>query len=145
MAKEITILQADTNTERTAILQRAFAVFGRAVNVVEFDSMTGLNDFIFGNNKSKQPGNKFYVLFLNLALGDDSITMLTKIKSDKQWQQMPIIILGPANQDDTVKTCHNLGCNVYLNDPETTDQYAEVMNAIAKFLYIVRMPIIKQH
>lgn len=143
MINEITILLAEDTKEHAAILRREFAIFGHAVNFIEFDDMASLGDFLFSSDKAKQHKNKTYVLLLKLAPTSDEIAMLTKIEADERWQQMPIIAFGPADHDDTVKLCHDLGCSVYLNDPETTEQYAEVAKAIAKFLYIVRLPKIK--
>ena len=145
MYNGITVLLTETIKERTAILQRAFAVCDHTVNIIEFDEINGLDDFLFGNDKSEQPDNRAYVLFLNLTPVSDGIALLTKIKADEQWQQMPIIVFGPTDENDAVKLCHNLGCSVYLNDPETTDQYTKVVNAIVGFLCIVRIPTIKKY
>lgn len=68
------------------------------------------------------------LILLDINLPDISgIDLLTKIKRDSRFRQIPVVILTGSNVDDDIQKSYDLGASTYLVKPISNDALMLVM------------------
>ncbi|MDX2109111.1 MAG: response regulator [Verrucomicrobiota bacterium] len=58
------------------------------------------------------------VILLDLKLPKiDGLSVLEKIKADKRFQMIPVVVLTTSNEDNDLKRAYQLGANSYIRKP----------------------------
>ena len=70
----------------------------------------------------------------------DGVEVLRQIKSDKQTEHIPVIMLTTTDDPREVQRCYELGCSVYITKPVSYDDFVEAIKRLGLFLAIVDVP-----
>lgn len=68
------------------------------------------------------------------------IEVLEKIKSDKNTQSIPVIILTSSKEDPDIKKCYALGANSYIVKPVESDNFFLAMKELGLYWMILNQP-----
>lgn len=111
--------------------------FNRIPNPVYFaSSRTEAFDYLSSihyhpsRNQNRLPG----VIILNYKVaGDNSLQILTALKSDPVYQQIPVIVFSDEETEEDMDACYALGCNGYFKIPNTSEGFNSVVKVIYDF------------
>ena len=93
--KEVLILVAEEDEGRFSVISRTLQRAGLRNDIVRLADGQEVLDFlsIDGDGRKRKAG-KEYILFLNTDIGKvDGVTVLEKIKGDKDLKKIPVIML----------------------------------------------------
>ena len=80
------------------------------------------------------------LLDLNLPKKDGR-AVLAEIKSDKDLQRIPVVILTSSQAEEDILKTYNLHANCYITKPIDLNQFIKVVQAIEEFWFnIVKLP-----
>lgn len=80
------------------------------------------NEAISGLDKLAKEKKLPNLILLDINLPDISgIDLLTRIKSDPRFSQIPVVILTGSNVDDDIQRSYDLGARTYLVKPISND------------------------
>ncbi|MCC3495036.1 MAG: response regulator [Microcoleus sp. PH2017_16_JOR_D_A] len=66
---------------------------------------------------------------------------LTSIRSDPQFQQIPVVILTTSHRSGDILLCYRLGANSFISKPVTFQGLVEVMKTLCQYWFeIVSLP-----
>ncbi len=129
MDREIRIVLVEDNIEDAAITKRVLKHNNLNKDLVVAtngqEAMQALQSMIKGNLPQ--------LILLDINLPDISgIDLLTRIKSDKDLSNIPVVILTGSNEDQDIQKSYDLGASSYLVKPISNDA---LMLVIEKLFY----------
>ncbi|MHB8136433.1 MAG: response regulator [Anaerolineaceae bacterium] len=87
---------------------------------------------------SKRAGGNPIVILLDLKMPKiDGIEVLRKIKSDKDLQMIPVVILTSSSESTDLETCYQLGANAYVVKPVRFADFVEAVKQIEIFWALI--------
>lgn len=87
---------------------------------------------------SKRAGGNPIVILLDLKMPKiDGIEVLRKIKSDKDLQMIPVVILTSSSESSDLETCYQLGANAYVVKPVRFADFVEAVKQIEIFWALI--------
>ncbi|MHC1785046.1 MAG: response regulator [Anaerolineaceae bacterium] len=88
----------------------------------------------FSNNHGENP----VVILLDLKMPKiDGIEVLREIKSDKDLQMIPVVILTSSSDSRDLETCYQLGANAYVVKPVKFADFVEAIKQIGFFWALI--------
>ncbi|MBA4385839.1 MAG: two-component system response regulator [Anaerolinea sp.] len=89
---------------------------------------------VFSKIKSGKP----VVILLDLKMPKvDGIEVLRIIKSDKDLQMIPVVILTSSSETRDLETCYQLGANAYVVKPVSFADFVEAIKQIGIFWALI--------
>lgn len=90
---------------------------------------------------SKEPAGNPVVILLDLKMPKlDGIQVLEQIKSDKDLQMIPVVVLTSSNESHDLETCYRLGVNAYVVKPVRFSDFVEAVKGIGVFWALINEP-----
>lgn len=132
------ILMADDDADDRFLLKAAFEDNEVPNPIIFFEDGERLLDYL-----SEQPGdNPPLLIFLDLNMPKrDGREVLQALRSNKDWNIIPIIIFSTSNAPDDIRSAYQLGANCYIIKPSSYEGLKEVILNVQKFwLQTVAMP-----
>lgn len=129
MDREIRIVLVEDNIEDAAVTKR----------VLKHNKLN--EDLVVATNgqeamqalQAQVKGDLPQLILLDINLPDISgIDLLTRIKSDKDLSNIPVVILTGSNEDQDIQKSYDLGASSYLVKPISNDA---LMLVIEKLFY----------
>lgn len=81
------------------------------------------------------------VILLDLKLPRVSgLEVLRRIKEDKRWRNIPVVVLTSSTDDLDVRTAYRLGANSYIVKPVDFDKFMEVATQIEVYWCALNKP-----
>lgn len=122
MRKQVLFLEDDRDD--WSLVKDTLEEFEMEFPVVFFSNSTELLNHL---KSSVKPS--LILLDLN-ALPENGFEVLKKLKSDANWQDIPVVILTNSSNDDDKKEAYRLGASSYIKKPDT---YEGTRNKISTF------------
>lgn len=81
------------------------------------------------------------VILLDLKMPKvDGIQVLRQIKSDKQLQAIPVVVLTSSSESRDLEICYQLGANAYVVKPVRFADFVESVKGIGVFWALINTP-----
>lgn len=90
---------------------------------------------------AQEPDGNPIVMLLDLKMPKmDGIQVLRQIKSDKDLQTIPVVILTSSRESQDLQTCYQLGVNAYVVKPVKFADFVEAVREIGVFWALINEP-----
>ena len=90
---------------------------------------------------AQEPDGNPIVILLDLKMPKvDGIQVLRQIKSDKNLQTVPVVILTSSRESQDLQTCYQLGVNAYVVKPVKFSDFVEAVREIGVFWALINEP-----
>ena len=81
------------------------------------------------------------IILLDLNLPDMSgIDILKRIKENEHLRVSPVVVLTTTDDKSDIQRCYDLGCNVYITKPVDYDKFANAIQQLGLFTYVIQVP-----
>jgi CheY-like chemotaxis protein len=81
------------------------------------------------------------VILLDLKMPKmDGIQVLRQIKSDKNLQMIPVVILTSSRESQDLEACYQLGANAYVVKPVKFSDFIEAIRQVGIFWALINEP-----
>ncbi len=75
-----------------------------------------------------------------LLVEDDGLEVLRQIKSDDEFNTIPVVILASSREEANLARSYQLGANSYVVKPVDSQQFADAIRQLGKFWAVVNEP-----
>jgi len=90
---------------------------------------------------AQEPEGNPIVILLDLKMPKmDGIQVLRQIKSDKNLQTIPVVILTSSREAQDLEICYQLGVNAYVVKPVKFAGFVEAIKGIGVFWVLINEP-----
>ena len=90
---------------------------------------------------AEEPDGNPVVILLDLKMPRvDGMQVLKQIKSDKNLQTIPVVILTSSRESQDLQTCYQLGVNAYVVKPVKFADFIEAVKEIGVFWALINEP-----
>jgi len=146
MTKDVVILVGEDDEGHFELIRKNLLRAGVSNEMHRLANGQEILDFFLTMSKrpkQKHNGQK-YILLLDIRIPKvDGVEVLEKIKQDKIFLKLPVIILTVADGPHTIEQCYNLGCNTYIVKPTEHEDFEETIQKIGRFLSVVEVASVK--
>jgi CheY-like chemotaxis protein len=131
MRQKITIIIADDDEGHALLVKRNLTRIGVTNPVVHLSDGEAVLEF-FANlsNDTMQLCDNFLILLDIKMPRLDGIEVLEKLKSNKKTEKIPVIMITTTDNPKEISSCHNLGCNSFINKPINYQKLTEIANSL---------------
>ncbi|MFA5044119.1 MAG: response regulator [Kiritimatiellia bacterium] len=138
----VTILIAEDDEGHAELILEQLRNAGVSNEIARFRDGQELWDYLMaaGRRASQYDSNGFLLLLDIVMPGMDGLEVLRRIKTDKQWRNLPIIMLTTTDDPREIENCYTLGCNCYITKPLEYARFTEMLKRLGLFLMIVQTP-----
>jgi CheY-like chemotaxis protein len=138
--KRILFVEDDPNDRELAI--NALGEYNLVNDIqVARDGVEAL-DYLFRRGQyTGEPEGNPVVILLDLKMPKlDGIQVLRQIKSDKNLQTIPVVIMTSSRESRDLETCYQLGANAYVVKPVKFADFVEAVKGIGVFWALINEP-----
>jgi len=138
----VTILIAEDDEGHAELILEQLRSAGVSNEIIHFRDGQKLWDYLMaaGRRTSQYNGHGFLLLLDIVMPGLDGLEVLRRIKTDKQWHNIPIIMLTTTNDPREIERCYTLGCNCYITKPMEYERFTITLKKLGLSLMVVPTP-----
>jgi len=138
----ITILIAEDDDGHAELILEQLRSAGVSNEIIRFQDGQELWDYLMaeGRRTSRYDGHGFLLLLDIVMPRLDGLEVLRRIKTNKQWHNLPIIMLTTTDAPREIESCYTLGCNCYITKPMEYARFTEMLQRLGLFLMVVQIP-----
>ena len=139
--KEIVILIAEDDDGHAELIKEGLEESGVCNQMIRFSNGEEVWQFFTGTEgQAIHDKNKNYLLLLDLHMPKmDGLEVLTRMKSDENLKEIPIMILTTTDDPREVEACYKIGCNMYITKPVDFFKFTETLRRLGLFLQVVKI------
>lgn len=130
------ILLVEDNPNDAELAMRALGKVSGNVAVHHIDDGVRALDFIFGvgSYAGRDVSRTPKLMLLDLKLPKvDGLEVLKRIRADRQFDKLPIVVFSSSKEDRDLVESYHLGVNSYLVKPVNFDQFMTVVASAAEY------------
>ena len=142
MTNDVVILVAEDDEEQFELIRKNLLRAGVSNEMHRLANSQEILDFFLTMSKRPEQKNndQKYILLLDIRIPKvDGVEVLEKIKQDKRFIKLPVIVLTVTDSPDTIEQCYNFGCNTYIVKPTEHNDFEETIQKIGRFLSVVEV------
>ena len=138
----VTILLAENDEGHAELILEQLRSAGVSNEIIRFRDGQELWDYLMAAGRRTSPyGGHGFLLLLDIVMpGLDGPEILRRIKTDKQWHNLSIIMLTTTNDPREIEKCYTLGCNCYITKPMKYEHFAGTLKKLGLSLMVVQTP-----
>ena len=138
----VTILIAEDDEGHAELIIEQLRSAGVSNEIIRFRDGQELWDYLMAAGRRTSPyDNHGFLLLLDIVMPRlDGLEILRRIKTDKQWRNLPVIVLTTTDDSREIESCYTLGCNCYITKPMEYERFAEMLRRLGLFLMVVQTP-----
>jgi two-component system response regulator len=139
----VEILFVEDSMDDATLTIRALAKSGFTNKLLHVKDGAEALDFIYckGNYALRNIMEKPKLILLDLKMPKVSgMQVLKKVKSDPDFNSIPIVILTSSREDPDVKKCYSLGANSYIVKPVDSNNFFNAIKEIGMYWMILSEP-----
>jgi CheY-like chemotaxis protein len=98
--------------------------------------------FLFGSDGSGLVNKgRALLILLDLNLPDMSgVDILKRLKENEHLRVSPVVVLTTTDDKSEIQRCYDLGCNVYITKPVDYEKFANAIQQLGLFVYVMQVP-----
>jgi len=142
MTEPITIAMVEDDEGHARLIERNLRRAGVHNKIVPLADGASATAFLFGSDGSGlvHKGRNLLIL-LDLNLPDMSgIDILKRIKENEHLRVSPVVVLTTTDDKAEIQRCYDLGCNVYITKPVDYEKFANAIQQLGLFVYVMQIP-----
>ena len=141
----VTILIAEDDEGHAELIMEQLRSAGVSNEIIRFHDGQELWDYLMAEGRrTPQHDSHGFLLLLDIVMPRlDGLEVLQRIKADKQWHNLPIIMLTTTDDPREIESCYNHGCNCYITKPMEYKRFMEMLRQLGLFLMVVQTPTIR--
>ena len=142
MTEPLIIAMIEDDDGHARLIEKNLRRAGVNNRIVTLPDGASASAFLFGPDGSGlvSKGKPILVL-LDLNLPDMSgIDILTRLKRNEHLKSSPVIILTTTDDKAEIQRCYDSGCNVYITKPVDYQQFANAIQQLGMFMYVIQVP-----
>jgi CheY-like chemotaxis protein len=142
--KKFTILIANDDEDTRFLVEEALREVRLSIRSEFVENGEQVLDYLYCRREYAGGSNwhrpDLILLDLNMPRLDGR-EALTSIRSDPQFQQIPVVILTTSHRSGDILLCYRLGANSFISKPVTFQGLVEVMKTLCQYWFeIVSLP-----
>jgi len=136
------ILLAEDDPKDVELMINALNEYNLANDILVVRDGVEALDYLYRRESfAKEPSGNPIVILLDLKMPKiDGIQVLQQIKSDKQLQMIPVVVLTSSSESRDLETCYRLGVNAYVVKPVRFTDFVEAVKGIGLFWVLINEP-----
>ena len=138
----VTIMIAEDDEGHAELIMEQLRSAGVSNEIIHFRDGQELWDYLMGaGQRTSQHDSHGFLLLLDIVMPRlDGLEVLQRIKADKQWHNLPIIMLTTTDDPREIEKCRTLGCNCYITKPMEYERFTEMLKRLGLSLLVVQTP-----
>lgn len=145
MSLPVKIVMIEDDEGHARLIERNIRRSGVNNEIVPFANGTDAVNYLFGPDGSGI-GHKDQALLILLDLNLPDMTgieILKRIKGNSHIQCTPVVVLTTTDDEQEIKRCYELGCNVYITKPVNYENFANAIRQLGLFFSVIKVPPVK--
>ena len=136
------ILLAEDDPKDVELMINALNEYNLANDILVVRDGVEALDYLYRRESfAQEPSGNPIVILLDLKMPKiDGIQVLQQIKSDKQLQMIPVVVLTSSSESRDLETCYRLGVNAYVVKPVRFTDFVEAVKGIGLFWVLINEP-----
>lgn len=145
MSLPVKIIMIEDDEGHARLIERNIRRSGVNNEIVPFTNGTDAVRYLFGSDGSgADHKDQALLILLDLNLPDMSgIDILKRIKETAYIKTTPVVVLTTTDDEQEIKRCYELGCNVYVTKPVNYDNFANAIRQLGLFFSVIKVPPVK--
>ena len=142
MTRPVVIAMVEDDEGHARLIEKNLRRAGVNNEIVPLSDGTSALDFLFGSDGSglANKGRPLLIL-LDLNLPDMSgIDILKRLKENEHLRVLPVVVLTTTDDKGEIQRCSDLGCNVYVTKPVDYEKFANAIQQLGLFMYVMQVP-----
>ena len=138
--KDVEILFAEDNADDATLTIRGLKKSGLTNKIYHVKDGAEALDFIYcrGEYADRNLNDHPKMILLDLKMPKVSgIEVLKKIKTDPDFNSIPVVILTSSKEDPDIKKCYALGANSYIVKPVESDNFFNALKELGYYWMIL--------
>jgi CheY-like chemotaxis protein len=136
------ILLAEDDLKDVELTVNALNEYNLANDILVVRDGVEALDYLYRRGEfTQEPDGNPIVILLDLKMPKmDGIQVLRQIKSDKNLQTIPVVILTSSGESQDMQICYQLGVNAYVVKPVKFADFIESVKGIGLFWALINEP-----
>ena len=137
--KELIILIAEDDNGHAELIREGLEDSGVCNTILRFENGQQIWHFLSAiDNNNKLDTSKSYLLLLDINMPlMDGVEVLSRIKSDSNLKEIPVVMLTTTDDPKEVEACYKIGCNFYITKPVDFIKFTDTLKQLGLFIQIV--------
>jgi CheY-like chemotaxis protein len=142
MTQPVTIAMVEDDEGHAHLIEKNLRRAGVHNEIVPLVDGASAITFLFGSDGTGlvNKGRPLLVL-LDLNLPDMfGIDILKRLKENEHLRASPVVVLTTTDDKSEIQRCYDLGCNIYITKPVDYEKFANAIQQLGLFVYVMKIP-----
>ena len=142
MTQTVTIVMVEDDEGHARLIEKNLRRAGVHNKIVPLKDGASAIAFLFGSDGSGRVNKgRALLILLDLNLPDMSgIDVLKRLKENEHLRVSPVVVLTTTDDKSEIQRCYDLGCNVYVTKPVDYEKFANAIQQLGLFVYVMQVP-----
>jgi CheY-like chemotaxis protein len=142
MTTHVTIVMIEDDEGHARLIEKNIRRAGVRNEIVAFGDGTSACRYLFGEDGSGAPhAGRGLLILLDLNLPDmTGVDILRRLKANEHLKRSPVVILTTTDDQNEIRRCYDLGCNVYITKPLDYESFAHSIRQLGLFFSVIQVP-----
>lgn len=145
MSLPVKIVMIEDDEGHARLIERNIRRSGVNNEILPFTNGTDAVKYLFGSDGTGvEHKDQALLILLDLNLPDmTGIDILKRIKENNHVKCVPVVVLTTTDDEQEIKRCYELGCNVYITKPVNYENFAHAIRQLGLFFSVIKVPPVK--
>ena len=138
-----TVLLVEDNPGHARLIEKILRRSKITSNIILLHDGQQAVDYLFSQEQEHHAdsySNLLMLLDLNLPFLN-GYQVLERVRGDARTKCIPVVVLTTADDPQEIKTCYELGCNLYITKPIDYYKFTEAIRELGNTLSVVTLPL----
>ena len=142
MSLPVKIVMIEDDEGHARLIERNIRRSGVNNEILPFTNGSDAVKYLFGKDGSgAEHKDQALLILLDLNLPDmTGIDILKRIKENAHVKCAPVVVLTTTDDEQEIKRCYELGCNVYITKPVNYESFANAIRQLGLFFSVIQVP-----